>query len=74
MTLKGKVKKLESELDEAKRKAANLILNTEDNVFTKDELKKIKLLLRKITKKKLSKKKAFPPTLLLTLTTIQNKY
>ena len=44
MTLKEKVKKLESELDEAKRKAANLILNTEDNVFTKDELKKIKLL------------------------------
>ena len=44
MTLKEKVKKLESELDEAKRKAANLILNTEDNVFTKDELKKITLL------------------------------
>tara|TARA_B100000963_G_scaffold114224_1_gene99416 strand:- start:1464 stop:1652 length:189 start_codon:yes stop_codon:yes gene_type:complete len=44
MTLKEKVKKLESELDEAKRKAANLILNTEDNVFTKDELKKIKFL------------------------------
>ena len=44
MTLKEKVKKLESELDEAKRKAANLILNTEDNVITKDELKKIKLL------------------------------
>ena len=37
-------------------------------------LKKINLLLVKITKKKLSKKKAFPPTLLHTLTTIQNKY
>ena len=44
MTLKEKVKKLEAELEEAKKKAGNLILNTEDNVFTKDELKKNKLL------------------------------
>jgi hypothetical protein len=44
MTLKEKVKKLEAELEKAKRDASNLILNTEDNVFTKDELKKIKFL------------------------------
>lgn len=44
MTLKEKVKQLEAELEEAKKKAGNLILNTEDNVFTKDELKKIKFL------------------------------
>jgi hypothetical protein len=44
MTLKEKVQKLESELEETKRKASNLILNTEDNVFTKNELKKIKFL------------------------------
>lgn len=44
MTLKEKVKKLETELEKAKKDASNLILNTEDNVFTKDELKKIKFL------------------------------
>ncbi len=44
MTLKEKVKKLEVELEKAKKEASNLILNTEDNVFTKDELKKIKFL------------------------------
>lgn len=44
MTLKEKVKKLEAELEKAKKEASNLILNTEDNVFTKDELKKIKFL------------------------------
>ena len=37
-------------------------------------LKKDKSFIKKNYKKKLSKKKAFPPTLLLTLTTIQNKY
>ena len=44
MTLKEKVKKLEKELLEAKQKAANLILDTQDNVFTQKELKKIKFL------------------------------
>jgi hypothetical protein len=44
MTLKQKVNKLENELLEAKKKAANLILNTQDNVFTQKELKKIKFL------------------------------
>jgi len=44
MTLKEKVNKLEKELLEAKQKAANLILDTQDNVFTQKELKKIKFL------------------------------
>tara|TARA_B100001996_G_scaffold348849_1_gene307258 strand:- start:317 stop:505 length:189 start_codon:yes stop_codon:yes gene_type:complete len=44
MTLKQKVQKLEKELLEAKTKAANLILDTQDNVFTQKELKKIRLL------------------------------
>ena len=34
MTLKEKVKKLEAELLEAKQKAADVILDTKDNVFT----------------------------------------
>ena len=44
MTLKEKVKKLEAELLEAKKKAANLILDTKDNVFTQKELEKIRFL------------------------------
>jgi hypothetical protein len=44
MTLKEKVKKLETELLEYKQKAADVILDTKDNVFTKKELKKIKFL------------------------------
>jgi len=44
MTLKEKVNKLEKELLQAKQKAANLILDTQDNVFTQKELKKIKFL------------------------------
>ena len=44
MTLKEKVNKLEKELLEAKQKAANLILDTQDNVFTQKELKKIRFL------------------------------
>ena len=44
MTLKEKVNKLEKELLETKQKAANLILDTQDNVFTQKELKKIKFL------------------------------
>ena len=44
MTLKEKVKKLEAELLEAKRKAADVILDTKDNVFTQKELKKIRCL------------------------------
>lgn len=44
MTLKQKVQKLEKELLEAKAKAANLILDTQDNVFTQKELKKIRFL------------------------------
>lgn len=44
MTLKEKVAKLEAELLEAKKKAGNIILDTEDNVFTQKELKKIKFL------------------------------
>ena len=44
MTLKQKVQKLEKELLEAKAKAANLILDTQDNVFTQKELEKIRFL------------------------------
>lgn len=44
MTLKEKVKKLEAELLEAKKKAADLILDTKDNVFTQKELEKIRFL------------------------------
>ena len=44
MTLKEKVNNLEEELLQAKQKAANLILDTQDNVFTQKELKKIKFL------------------------------
>jgi hypothetical protein len=44
MTLKQKVQKLEKELLEAKAKVANLILDTQDNVFTQKELKKIRFL------------------------------
>jgi len=44
MTLKEKVKKLEAELLEAKQKAADVILDTKDNVFTQKELKKIRFL------------------------------
>tara|TARA_B100000029_G_scaffold496041_1_gene561828 strand:+ start:692 stop:904 length:213 start_codon:yes stop_codon:yes gene_type:complete len=41
---KKKIKDLEGELEEAKKKAGNLILDTSDNVFTGAELKKIKFL------------------------------
>ena len=44
MTLKQKVQKLEKELLEAKTKAANLILDTKDNVFTQKELERIRFL------------------------------
>jgi len=44
MTLKQKVQKLEKELLEAKAKAANLILDTQDNVFTQKELERIRFL------------------------------
>jgi len=44
MSLKEKVKKLEAELLEYKQKAADVILDTKDNVFTQKELKKIKFL------------------------------
>jgi len=44
MTLKEKVQKLEAELLEAKKKAADLILDTKDNVFTQKELEKIRFL------------------------------
>ena len=44
MTLREKVNNLEKELLQAKQKAANLILDTQDNVFTQKELKKIKFL------------------------------
>ena len=44
MTLKEKVKKLEAELLEAKKKAADLILDTKDNAFTQKELEKIRFL------------------------------
>ena len=41
---KKKIKELEGKLDEAKTKAGNLILDTSDNVFSKQELKKIRFL------------------------------
>tara|TARA_B100001057_G_scaffold53544_1_gene47549 strand:+ start:754 stop:942 length:189 start_codon:yes stop_codon:yes gene_type:complete len=44
MTLKQKVQKLEAELLSAKQKAADVILDTKDNVFTQKELKKIRFL------------------------------
>ena len=44
MTLKQKVQKLEAELLEAKQKAADVILDTKDNVFTQKELEKIRFL------------------------------
>tara|TARA_S200000501_G_C20814556_1_gene739943 strand:- start:779 stop:967 length:189 start_codon:yes stop_codon:yes gene_type:complete len=44
MTLKQKVQKLEAELLEAKKKAADVILDTKDNVFTQKELEKIRFL------------------------------
>ena len=44
MTLKQKVQKLEAELIDAKQKAADVILDTKDNVFTQKELKKIRFL------------------------------
>lgn len=44
MTLKEKVKKLEAELLEAKQKAADVILDTKDNVFTQKELERIRFL------------------------------
>ena len=44
MTLKEKEKKLEAELLEAKQKAADVILDTKDNVFTQKELERIRFL------------------------------
>ena len=44
MTLKEKVKKLEAELLKAKQKAADVILDTKDNVFTQKELERIRFL------------------------------
>jgi hypothetical protein len=44
MTLKQKVQKLEAELLEAKQKAADVILDTKDNVFTQKELGRIRFL------------------------------
>ena len=44
MTLKEKVKNLEAELLKAKQKAADVILDTKDNVFTQKELDKIRFL------------------------------
>tara|TARA_R110000796_G_scaffold72944_2_gene164483 strand:+ start:474 stop:689 length:216 start_codon:yes stop_codon:yes gene_type:complete len=43
---KKRIKELENRVEEAKKKAGNLILDTSDNVFTAKELKKIKLLER----------------------------
>ncbi len=44
MTLKEKIKELEAELLKAKQKAADVILDTKDNVFTQKELKRIRFL------------------------------
>ena len=44
MTLKEKVKKLEAELLEAKQKAADVILDTKDNVFTQKEMQRVRFL------------------------------
>tara|TARA_R100000781_G_scaffold109598_1_gene74615 strand:+ start:21 stop:242 length:222 start_codon:yes stop_codon:yes gene_type:complete len=41
---KKKINDLEKKLEQSKKKAANLILNTEDNVFTSKELEKIRFL------------------------------
>ncbi len=41
---KKQIKQLEQELQEAKTKAGNIILDTSDNVFTGAELKRIKFL------------------------------
>ena len=41
---KKQIKQLEQELQEAKMKAGNVILDTSDNVFTNAELKKIRIL------------------------------
>ena len=41
---KKQIKQLEQELQQAKTKAGNIILDTSDNVFTSAELKKIKFL------------------------------
>jgi|TARA_R110000824_G_scaffold5968_2_gene27423 hypothetical protein len=43
---KKRIKELENRVEEAKKKAGNLILDTSDNVFTAKELKKIRLLER----------------------------
>tara|TARA_B100000902_G_scaffold320481_1_gene313077 strand:- start:426 stop:638 length:213 start_codon:yes stop_codon:yes gene_type:complete len=41
---KQKIKDLENQLNETKKKAGNLILDTSDNVFTQKELGRIKFL------------------------------
>jgi len=41
---KKQIKQLEQELQDAKTKAGNVILDTTDNVFTNAELKKIRYL------------------------------
>ena len=41
---KKQIKQVEQELQEAKIKAGNVILDTSDNVFTNAELKKIRIL------------------------------
>ena len=41
---KKQIKQLEQELQQAKIKAGNVILDTSDNVFTNSELKKIRIL------------------------------
>jgi len=41
---KKKIKDLENQLNETKKKAGNLILDTSDNVFTQKELGRIKFL------------------------------
>tara|TARA_R110000787_G_scaffold44555_7_gene109364 strand:- start:1069 stop:1284 length:216 start_codon:yes stop_codon:yes gene_type:complete len=43
---KKRIKELENRVEEAKKKAGNLILDTSDNIFTAKELKKIRLLER----------------------------
>ena len=41
---KQKIKELEDQLNDTKKKAGNLILDTSDHVFTKKELSRIKFL------------------------------
>ena len=41
---KKKINDLEKKLEQSKKKAGNLILDTEDNVFTSKELEKIRFL------------------------------